>query len=139
LDIARLLDAAFDAGAPLVYGQALNQPSHGFVRNTFSRLAKTLTALVVGNRQLAQFNSFRLVRGDIARSLAAYCGHGVYLDVALAWVVGSVVGLLMIQTQLFQGPLANIAGGVDISLIAGSVVAAVLYLALIRGRHIQAN
>ena len=39
---------------------------------------------------------------------------------ALAWVVGSVVGLLMIQTQLFQGPLANIAGGVDISLIAGS-------------------
>jgi glycosyltransferase involved in cell wall biosynthesis len=87
-DIARLLDAAFDAGAPLVYGQALNQPSHGFVRNTFSWLAKTLTALVVGNRQLAQFNSFRLVRGDIARSLAAYCGHGVYLDVALAWVVG---------------------------------------------------
>ncbi len=57
----------------------------------------------------------------------------------LAWVVGSIVGLLMIQTQLFQGPLANIAGGVDISLIAGSVVAAVLYLALIRGRHIQAN
>ena len=48
----------------------------------------TLTALVAGNRQLAQFNSFRLVRGDIARSLAAYCGHGVYLDVALAWVVG---------------------------------------------------
>src|SRR5262249_12414959 len=30
----------------------------------------------------------RLVRGDAARSLAAYCGHGVYLDVALSWVVG---------------------------------------------------
>ena len=45
----------------------------------------------------------------------------------------------MIQTQLFQGPLANIAAGVDISLIAGSVVAAVLYLVLTGGRHVQAD
>src|SRR6478752_4765344 len=58
---------------------------------------------------------------------------------ALAWAVGSIVGLLMIQTQLFQGPLANIAAGVDISLIAGSVVAAVLYLALTGGKHVQAD
>jgi purine-cytosine permease-like protein len=58
---------------------------------------------------------------------------------SLAWVVGAVVGLLMIQTQLFTGPLANIVGGVDISLIAGSVVAAVLYLALAGGRHVQAD
>ena len=53
-----------------------------------SRLTKALSVVIVGNPQMAQFNSFRLVRGDIARSLAAYCGHGVYLDVALAWVVG---------------------------------------------------
>ena len=45
----------------------------------------------------------------------------------------------MIQTQLFLGPLANIAGGVDVSLIVGSVVAGVLYLILIRGRHVQAD
>jgi purine-cytosine permease-like protein len=45
----------------------------------------------------------------------------------------------MIQTQLFVGPLANIAGGVDVSLIAGSVVAAALYLALTGGRHVQAD
>jgi hypothetical protein len=45
----------------------------------------------------------------------------------------------MIQTQLFQGPLANIAAGVDISLIAASVVAAVLYLVLTGGRHVQAD
>ena len=87
-DMGTLLDAAFDAGVPLVYGQALNQPSHGLVRNTLSRLTKALSVVIVGNPQMAQFNSFRLVRGDIARSLAAYCGHGVYLDVALAWVVG---------------------------------------------------
>jgi undecaprenyl-phosphate 4-deoxy-4-formamido-L-arabinose transferase len=87
-DVGSLLDAAFETGAPLVYGQALNQPAHGLVRNTLSRVAKAVSVAIVGNRQMAHFNSFRLVRGDIARSLAAYCGHGVYLDVALAWVVG---------------------------------------------------
>lgn len=87
-DLGSLFDAAFETGAPLVYGQALNQPSHGVVRNTLSRLAKMVSVAIVGNRQMAHFNSFRLIRGDIARSLAAYCGHGVYLDVALAWVVG---------------------------------------------------
>lgn len=46
----------------------------------------------------------------------------------LAWVVGSLVGLLTIQTQVFSGPLAGIAGGVDVSLVAGSLVAALVYL-----------
>jgi undecaprenyl-phosphate 4-deoxy-4-formamido-L-arabinose transferase len=87
-DLGTLLDAALDADAALAYGEPRNQPSHGLVRNTLSRLAKAIAAVIVGNRQMAHFNSFRLVRGDIARSLAAYCGHGVYLDVALAWVVG---------------------------------------------------
>jgi polyisoprenyl-phosphate glycosyltransferase len=86
-DLGTLLDAAVETGAPLVYGQALNEPAHGFVRNTLSRLAKVTAVAIVGNRQMAHFNSFRLIRGDIARSLSAYCGHGVYLDVALAWVV----------------------------------------------------
>ena len=86
-DLGSLFDAALETGAPLVYGQPLNQPAHGVVRNTLSRLAKVISVAIVGNRQMAHFNSFRLIRGDIARSLAAYCGHGVYLDVALAWVV----------------------------------------------------
>ena len=87
-DLGSLLDAALDADTPLVYGQPLNQASHGLARNTLSRIAKALSMVIVGNPQMAHFNSFRLIRGDIARSLAAYCGHGVYLDVALAWVVG---------------------------------------------------
>jgi len=53
----------------------------------------------------------------------------------VAWLIGSVVGLLMIQTQLFSGPLSGIAGGVDISLIAGSVVAGLLYFALTAGKR----
>ena len=66
-DIGGLLDAALEVDAPLVYGQALNPPPHGLVRNTLSRLAKALSVAIVGNRQMAHFNSYRLVRGDIAQ------------------------------------------------------------------------
>ena len=63
--------------------------------------------------------------------------HGVrFLDTGwswqatLSWAIGAVVGLLTIQTLLFSGPLSGIAGGVDISLIAASVVAGALYAGL---------
>jgi glycosyltransferase involved in cell wall biosynthesis len=86
-DLPKLLDRALETGAPLVYAQPSNPPPHGAFRNFFSSLTKMLAGAIVGGRFVKRFHSFRLVRGDIARSLAAYCGHGVFLDVALSWVV----------------------------------------------------
>jgi purine-cytosine permease-like protein len=57
---------------------------------------------------------------------------------ALAWVAGSIIGLLTIQTPLFSGPLAGIASGVDVSLLAGSVVAALVYLPFAARRDVHA-
>ncbi len=37
------------------------------------------------------FNSYRLMVGEVGRSVAAYAGSGVYLDVALGWVAGTPV------------------------------------------------
>ena len=87
-DISKLLDRAIEDDAALVYATPVNGPPHARWRNAMSLLAKVLTAALIGNRSARAFNSFRLVRGDVARSLAAYCGSGVYLDVALSWVVG---------------------------------------------------
>lgn len=86
-DIGSLLDTAFDQRAPLVYAQPNNEPPHGWLRNTLSAQAKWLFKWTLGNRLIGRFNSFRLIDGEIARSLAAYCGSEVYLDVALSWVV----------------------------------------------------
>jgi undecaprenyl-phosphate 4-deoxy-4-formamido-L-arabinose transferase len=55
-----------------------------------SGTVKLATAWWLGNREFGYFNSFRLVDGEIARTLAAYCGNGVYLDVALFWITGRV-------------------------------------------------
>jgi len=89
-DIGHLFDTAMKEGAQLVYAKPSNPPPHGFVRNVLSKSAKNISTLLLGNRDIGHFNSFRLVRGDIARSLAAYCGNGVFLDVALFWITARV-------------------------------------------------
>lgn len=89
-DIGHLLETAMKEGAQLVYAKPSNPPPHGFVRNILSKSAKNISTLLLGNRDIGHFNSFRLVRGDIARSLAAYCGNGVFLDVALFWITARV-------------------------------------------------
>jgi len=89
-DIGCMLDRAVSASLQLVYAQPTNPPPHGWLRNTLSRTAKAITTKLLGNSQIGKFNSFRLVDGDIARTLAAFCGNGVYLDVGLFWIVGRV-------------------------------------------------
>jgi polyisoprenyl-phosphate glycosyltransferase len=86
-DIGAMLDVALDVGVPLVYAKATNEPPHGWLRNSLSATVKWLFVGLLGNRLIGRFNSFRLIDGEIARSLAAYCGSEVYLDVALSWVV----------------------------------------------------
>jgi undecaprenyl-phosphate 4-deoxy-4-formamido-L-arabinose transferase len=89
--IASLLDTALDARSDLVYAQPVNRPPHGFVRNTASRVSKRMLETVFGGGRASHFNSFRLVLGEIGRSVAAYAGTGVYLDVALSWVATNPV------------------------------------------------
>ncbi len=88
--LGAMLDRALEAGAQLVYARPTNEAPHALWRNLASRAANALGALLVGERTVRGFSSFRLIQGEIGRSLAAYCGPGVFLDVALSWVVGTV-------------------------------------------------
>lgn len=90
IDIGRLLDTAINESLQLVYAQPINLPSHGWLRNTLSRTAKAITIKLLSNSPMGRFNSYRLIDGEIARTLAAYCGNGVYLDVGLYWMVGRI-------------------------------------------------
>jgi purine-cytosine permease-like protein len=53
---------------------------------------------------------------------------GWNLRAVLAWAAGSVFGMLAVQTELYTGPLANVAGGVDLSLLGSGAVAGVVYV-----------
>lgn len=88
-DIGRMLDTALAGSLQLVYAQPTNAPPHGWLRNLASLTAKTITSKILNSKN-GKFNSFRLVDGEIARTLAAYCGNGVYLDVGLFWITGRI-------------------------------------------------
>jgi len=87
-DAAKMLDSALDESTRLVYAHPTNPPPHGALRNAFSSIAKGMFATLLG-ANIGRFNSFRLIEGEVARSVAAYSGPNVYLDVALSWVVGA--------------------------------------------------
>ncbi|WP_307812531.1 glycosyltransferase family 2 protein [Phycicoccus sp. CSK15P-2] len=88
--IGVLVDAAMDEQADVVYAAPSNEPPHGVLRNLASRTAKRLVMAVSKGASAADFNSFRLVLGEVARSVAAYAGPGIYLDVAISWVARRV-------------------------------------------------
>lgn len=90
-DIPALLDAALDERADLVYADPVNRPPHSVLRNTTSRVSKRMLETVFGGGKASRFHSYRLILGEVARSVAAYAGTGVYLDVALGWVTSRTV------------------------------------------------
>ncbi len=51
------------------------------------------------------------------------------MPAVIAWVVGAGFGVLTVNTTLYIGPLADIAGGVDVSTIDSAVLAGLIYLA----------
>ena len=89
-DFGNFLDTAVANDASLVYAKPTNRPPHGILRNTLSWIVKNTLFRMLTDGVHTNFNSFRLVSGTIGRTLAAYVGDGVYLDVALTWMVQNV-------------------------------------------------
>ena len=85
-DIVRFLDTALARHTGVVYAEPTNAAPHGAFRNAGSHLTKWIFARLLPSSDLVSFQSFRMILGEIGRSVAAYAGSGVFLDVALCWV-----------------------------------------------------
>lgn len=88
--IGDFLDTAIRERAGVVYARFTNERPHGFLRAAASRSSKRMLGTVFHLPDASQFQSYRLVRGDIGRKLASFAATGVYLDVALSWVTNRV-------------------------------------------------
>ena len=86
-EIAKLLDTAVAENSQLVYGKFAGGAMHSRWRNFLSTLAKWFYTKLLSPQDGEFFSSYRLMTGEIGRSVGAYAGSGVYLDVALTWVV----------------------------------------------------
>lgn len=91
--IADALVAAVRSSSDLVYCVPERPPHGTLFRNVTSRLCKRAVALLSGNRHVASFSSFRLIRGDVARAAAAVSMRRTYLDVALCWFTDRIVSV----------------------------------------------
>ncbi len=88
-----LLSHAVTRGRDVVYANPAGEVHHARFRNLTSRWYKIILSKLSGNPHVRHFNSFRMVRGTVARGAAALAGSETYLDVALCWFttrVGSV-------------------------------------------------
>jgi polyisoprenyl-phosphate glycosyltransferase len=93
MDISRLLDCAVGSNMSVVYAKPLNGASHTSFRNLTSSAAKRLASVLSGSRGPLSYSSFRFISGELARSVAAYAGPSVYLDVALSWITQDVAAI----------------------------------------------
>ena len=83
--VENLLFTACDEHADVVYALPQQWVHGGGYRDRMSRAAKFLIGTLSGNPYVPMFNSFRLLRGDIARAASSICAQQTYFDVALTW------------------------------------------------------
>ena len=88
--IPRLLLRAVQNGYDVVYAKPANDGTHSGFRNVTSVTTKWLIASLSGISSAPLFNSYRLIRGAVARAAASGCSTETYLDVALSWYSNSV-------------------------------------------------
>lgn len=93
--VEQLLRHAISTRADLVYATAEGAVHHSALRDWGSRGYKLFIQWISGNPAIRIFNSFRLIRGDIARAAAKSCGHDTYFDIALSWFTQRVSGYTM--------------------------------------------
>ena len=87
--INRLFECQTNSGADVVYANPKN-PVHGDSwRDTTSRFVKRILAKMTATPQIKMFNSFRLIRGSIARAAASSSSSNTYFDIAVSWFTKS--------------------------------------------------
>lgn len=91
--LLELLAAATEGSADLAYAEPRGAVHRTLYRDLSSRAAKRWIGLLSGNSNVRHINSFRLVRGPIARAAAGSFRPGTYLDIALFWHTQRVVAV----------------------------------------------
>jgi glycosyltransferase involved in cell wall biosynthesis len=88
--IVDLLRVAVQTQSDLVYGRPQGAVHQSIARDLTSHVFKRLVVWLTGNPHISSVNSFRLIRGPLARGASACATHDVYLDVALHWFTSRI-------------------------------------------------
>jgi glycosyltransferase involved in cell wall biosynthesis len=93
--IPDLLRKAVSNAADVVYGKPETSIHEAISRDLTSRGYKRLMGWLTGNKSIRDANSFRLIRGPIARGAAKAVAHDIYFDVSLSWFTKRIQTVVM--------------------------------------------
>lgn len=85
-----LLTHAMTHSLDVVYVQPMNDVHESRWRDMSSRLFKEFSSRLSGNPYVKSFNSFRVIRGTVARAAAAVSSAETYYDIALCWFTNRI-------------------------------------------------
>lgn len=88
-----MLKATILQDMDICYANPEEAVHQNWLRDWGSRGWKTIVAKITGNSHVRDFNSFRLMRGNLARAAASVCSHGTYFDIALCWFSSRITAL----------------------------------------------
>lgn len=54
--------------------------------------------------------------------------NGFFWPAVLAWVVGGAFGVMTVNADLYVGPWADMAGGIDVSIVGSAALSVIIYL-----------
>ena len=113
--ISEMLATAIVNKSDIVYALPLSGVHKSFFRDNVSILYKKIVSTLTGNKNIRLFNSFRIIRGSIARTAAAICGPDMYYDVSLGWFTNSI-STFKLELNDYRYRETNISG-YNISLL----------------------
>lgn len=88
--LSGLLTHAATQSLDLVYAQPMSTVHESPWRDLGSQVFKSLNSRLSGNPHVRHFNSFRVIRGSVARAAAAVSSAETYFDVALCWFTNRI-------------------------------------------------
>jgi glycosyltransferase involved in cell wall biosynthesis len=87
--INELFRCQIENQSDVVYARPSNAVHGETWRDKSSRLVKRILARLTATPQIRLFNSFRLIRGSIARAAASSSSSNTYFDIAISWFTRS--------------------------------------------------
>jgi glycosyltransferase involved in cell wall biosynthesis len=91
--IDEMLEIAVQNSADLVYAKPQRKVHGGIWRDRASNWTKRILGRLSEVKEITVFNSYRLIRGNIARAAASVCSNKTFLDVALTWFTRSIISM----------------------------------------------
>lgn len=93
--ISDLFRCQLEHQSDVVYARPTNAVHGDTWRDKSSRLVKRVLASLTSTPQIRLFNSFRLIRGSIARAAASSSSSNTYFDIAISWFTKSCESIEM--------------------------------------------